>query len=405
MSPRFLRSEAVLLLALFCTTGCGRSALWPRTQEVELAACWPDGASCDGGSCVQGICVATGLAAGGTHSCALRDADLWCWGINRAGQVGVGDVLEQSQPVTIGAPRSWSWISAGLNHTCGVHDDGDLACWGSNEGFGQLGTGDQDFRTSPTSVVETGPWRRVSAGQFHTCAIKTEGSLWCFGPNAEGNLGIPFSANALTPTRVGPRGDWAGVSASWGFHSCGITQDSGLRCWGANTSGQLALDPTTISRTDRPTVVAGSWRAVSGGFEFTCAIDTEARLWCWGGNSVGQLGLGNNNAGTFVPQRVGGGSNWRTVVAGSDHVCAINQLDELHCWGSNLSGQLGVGDSERRSSPTTVPGRWLQVSVGLEHSCAVAGDFSVWCWGKGENLQLGLGGLSSTTEPTRVSFL
>jgi alpha-tubulin suppressor-like RCC1 family protein len=182
------------------------------------------------------------------------------------------------------------------------------------------------------------PWTQIAAGDFHTCGIRTGGTLWCWGDNLFGQLGIAVYAGEDRPRQVTipAPGGWASVTAGYG-HTCATRTDGTLWCWGQNYFGQLGIgNYTSHNRPQQVTTPApGGWGAVTAGSEQTCATRTGGTLWCWGFNLDGELGIGNNTD-QDLPQQVitpapGG---WATVSAGVYETCATRTGGTLWCWGA-----------------------------------------------------------------------
>jgi alpha-tubulin suppressor-like RCC1 family protein len=239
---------------------------------------------------------ASQLATGFLFTCAvLRDQSLWCWGRNFEGQLAQGEIPSKMglhTPIQIGSDRDWTFVSTGQGHTCGIRAPGVLYCWGRNtEGELGLGQGASIQIRSPVRVGDDTDWLRVSAAENETCALKSNGTLWCWGGNPDGQLGLGDRVRRDLPARVGSRSDWDTVALST-FHACGLANGE-LWCWGRNTEGQLGtgdgddrLAPTRIG-SDR------DWTSVSVGAFFTCALKTGGSAWCTGANDEGQLGVGD----------------------------------------------------------------------------------------------------------------
>jgi alpha-tubulin suppressor-like RCC1 family protein len=189
----------------------------------------------------------------------------------------------------------------------------------------------------------------VTAGGFHACGRKRDGTLWCWGLNGSGELGVGDAVNRFEPVQTGCDAgrcfeDWVAVAAG-DFHTCAIREGGELWCWGGGLNGQLGVGPLMDRDSSRPLPVSdGAWRAVSGGQSHTCGIRDDATLWCWGRNDFGQLGVGDLER-RDVPTRVlaPGGDQWVRVGAGRDHTCAVRSDETLWCWGWNEDGQLGIG--------------------------------------------------------------
>jgi alpha-tubulin suppressor-like RCC1 family protein len=296
------------------------------------------------------------VTSAGFHTCALQtDKTIWCWGLNMDGQLGNGNTVYLKNPVQVGSGTNWDMIAAGYRHTCAIKIDGSLWCWGNN-GEGQLGDGTNSSKKIPVQVGTGLDWLMVSGGGSylgsHTCAIKSNGSLWCWGTNGSGQLGDGTIISRNTSTQVGSGTDWKQVDTG-GLHSCAVKIDGSLWCWGSNYHSQLG-DGTDFNR--RIPVRVGSdtdWEIVTGGYNHTCAIKADGSLWCWGSAEYGQIGDG-----TYVwkniPTRISFGNNWGQVGAGGLHTCAVKTDNSLWCWGYNHYGQLGDGTNIDKNYPVEV---------------------------------------------------
>ena len=349
------------------------------------------------------------LDIGGNHTCAVAAAGSYCWGNGDFGQLGNFSFLD-SVPAVVFGGHTFVELSAGGSHTCGRIADGTLYCWGAN-GFGQLGEGsttDQQFPTAvsaPPGVTFTA----VTAGQGHTCALATGGAVYCWGRNADGQLGDSSNTDRHTPTAVSvsPGLTFLTVSAGVG-HSCAVGADTKTYCWGRNTSGQLG-DGTKTARIV-PTVVSGglTFDLVSAGAFHTCARTGDHSLfYCWGSNGFGQLGDGTTSSRTapVVVNLLGGvPGSLGTVTAGAVHTCGLAD-QYLFCWGGNTSGELGDGTTNNSSLPVAVlPSKTFDViSAGAARSCAVEQATSlVYCWGFNSQGAVGDGSTVERHQPVRV---
>jgi endonuclease/exonuclease/phosphatase family metal-dependent hydrolase len=214
-----------------------------------------------------------------------------------------------------------------------------------------------------------GSWASVTTGGYHTCAVGTDGSLWCWGQNTLGQLGNTQPGLHPTATRVGTDSDWVQASASWG-HTCAVTATGRLWCWGLNDDGQLGVG----DRRDwwRPQAVAPAriWTAVTTGDALTCALDDQGGSWCWGDDLYGQL----DSAGgpSTVPQRADTQSTLTSIDAGWMHVCALAGATRT-CWGSNEVGQLGTTPSGRRTTTGTTGSVLTEAQVARQHAVLARG--------------------------------
>ena len=254
---------------------------------------------------VPGITGATHLAVGTGHVCAAKaDGTVWCWGGNGDGELGTGDFQSATTPVQSLMTGAVS-ITAGWWHTCAEKSDGSLWCWGRNS-EGQIGANSTSpYVTTPTRVVGLSTGASISAGGWHTCAVKTpDQTVWCWGHNAWGKLGDGTWTNRLAPVQVVQLAPGLGtddqatfVAAGW-LHTCAGKSDRSMWCWGNADYGELGDGSWGIVpglSQSHPVRVLGdgfATAATAGGFH-TCAIKTDASLWCWGDNHYGAIGYPN----------------------------------------------------------------------------------------------------------------
>ncbi len=310
------------------------------------------------------------LATGEFHTCARNEAgQVWCWGRNERGQLGTGDTMASPTPVPVydGLQPLTGVVGLALTDasTCAVSQSGHVRCWGSGQ-HGRLGNGETEDSLTPVTVREgSGEFGGVvglAAGNNHVCARMGDASLWCWGRNNNGQLGLGTSGSGTDvsmPTQVpGLTGVDQVVAA--GFRTC-VRIGGAVKCWGQNLFGQVG-DGTTVQK-NAPTDVLGLTRAahLSIAQNHGCALLQDGRAACWGFNNFGQLGDGTLvSSPTPVIVRVPGGMDeWmglRGISAGGAHTCAADSAHAVHCWGMNNYGQLGDGSTVTSTVP--VPVRW-----------------------------------------------
>jgi cysteine-rich repeat protein len=345
------------------------------------------------------------VALGRQNTCGLRsNSGLWCWGSNEKGQLRLGSTSNRLTPALV-AGSGWAQVACGQTHCCGVRRDGTLSCWGFN-GSGQLGAIPAG---NAGAEVPGDPWQSVAAGMYQSCAIKKDGSLWCWGDNGNGQLGTGTGNTdpVASPTLVAGDG-WNQVSTGY-LHTCAVKLDGTLWCWGMNANLQLADPLVQFSMSPRQVGKAIDWIQVTTGLYHTCALKKDATLWCWGANISGQLGNGTIpmllSAQTAEPIQVTG-TTWKNVSAGQSHTCATMLDGSLWCWGDNSKGQLGDKTTEAKGTPVSVvvSGKtWVAVAGGALHSCALDMDGWLWCWGDNSAGQLGIGSNDLRSSPARVA--
>ncbi len=341
---------------------------------------------------------AKALAAGDYHTCAVLDnGTVRCWGYGNEGQVGRGNRADvgdneppgSGEPVSLGAGRTATAITAGGNHTCAVLDNGVVRCWGLGE-FGQLGNGgtgsigdtEDPGAANPVNLGAGHTATAVTAGAFHTCAIREDGAVSCWGLGGNGQLGLGVTAAVLDPSTVGtvdlgPGRTAKAITAGFG-HTCAVLDNGSVRCWGLNDSGQLGYgNKTQIGDNEAPALAGpvnlGDGRtatAISSGGDHTCAVLDDGNMRCWGAGLYGQLGvlgltpIGDTEApASIAPVDLGTGRTAKAVASGIYHSCARLDDASVRCWGNGTVGQLGIcrltdiGDDE-------TPGSIMPVNLG-----------------------------------------
>jgi alpha-tubulin suppressor-like RCC1 family protein len=338
---------------------------------------------------------------------------LWTWGYGSFGRLGTNATTNRSTPVTTFAGgSSWKQVSSGGYHTAAIKTDGTLWTWGFG-GNGRLGTNDETQRSTPVTTFAGGTnWKQVGSGRFHTAAIKTDGTLWTWGLGTYGRLGNNDATNRNTPVTTFAGGtNWKQVSAG-DSHTSAIKTDGTLWTWGNGSSGQLGrivdtLTPVTTfaggtNWADTPTTEPEELYTLSAGRRHTAAIKTDGTLWTWGYNYSGQLGTNDTTSRNTPVTTFAGGTNWKQVSSERQHTAAIKTDGTLWTWGSGSDGRLGTNNATNRSTPvTTFAGgtNWKQVSSGLNHTAAIKTDGTLWTWGSGNLGQLGTNNTISRFTP------
>ena len=335
------------------------------------------------------------------------DGTLWAWGQGNSGQLGLGSYAYQVAPRQVGTASNWQSVSAGYNHVVALRTDGTLWAWGYN-GFGQLGLGAANgYTLTPTQVGTVSTWLSASAGYNCTLAIRTDGTLWAWGYNGYGQLGLGAASNTNqpSPTQVGTAATWQSLSAGGG-HTLALQTDGSLWAWGRNDAGQLGQG-TTASATGPVRVGTATWTSVGAGPGCSLAVRQDGTLWAWGGNDQGQLGLGAAaGASQLAPAQVGPATTWQRVAPGSGFALALRQDGSLCAWGYNRWGQLGTG-AGTASQPTPVQvgtaATWADISAGFAHAAALRQDGTLWAWGGNYLGQVGAGAGGPQLLPGQVA--
>jgi alpha-tubulin suppressor-like RCC1 family protein len=336
----------------------------------------------------------------------IKTAGLWNWGSNFYGRLGDNTTTDKSSPVqTITGGTNWRQVAGGGNHTAAIKTDGTLWTWGHNF-YGQLGDNTSVNKSSPVQTVTVGTnWRQVECGSVHTAAIKTDGTLWLWGINNNGQLGDNTVTSKSSPVQTIAGGtNWRQVSCG-DYHTAAIKTDGTLWLWGWDSNGQLG-DNTTTSKSSPVQTIAGgtNWRQVACGNSHTAAVKTDGTLWTWGSNFNGILGDNTTTSKSSPVQTIAGGTNWRQVACGG-HTAAIKTDGTLWLWGWNTNGQLGDSTTTSKSSPVqTIAGgtNWRQVASGAYHTAAIKTDGTLWTWGLGGSGQLGDNTTTDKSSPVQT---
>ncbi len=373
-----------------------------------------------------------GLAPGVHHTCALRDGQVFCWGLNRRGMLGVGvadgddgDDADILRPRLVPGLDHIIQVVADYDYTCAVNATHGVYCWGAND-KAQLGTGDLDPRSTPTRIPGLVA-DRVVAEFGRACAVRPD-SVHCWGSGDFGD-GKPFRREQVPVAIRGIVGfDELALGSA---HGC-ILKGGEVHCWGLNASGQLGngeggcryehelpatgrrLPPQECKHSPLPVRAIGLPAIVElrPGGSFTHARDTAGQIWAWG--QQGQtMDFGATNP-SYRPHLLAGLPEATPMVeldAGGSHACARTRAGELWCWGNNAFGQLGHPPLPRGSDegPARVEGLppVTAIALGFYFSCALTGtgaDTRIWCWGDNGNGQLGDGTAERRHTPVQVQW-
>ena len=369
----------------------------------------------------------THITAGTHHTCALiSDGTVTCWGYNGNGQLGTGDNTNSNVPVAVAGgaltDKTVTQITAGNRHTCALISDGTVTCWGNNVD-GQLGDGSNTASNVPVAVagdVLAGKTvTHITAGDSHSCALISDGTVTCWGNNVDGQLGTGDNTARNVPVAVAG-GTLANKTvidiAAGATHTCALISDGTVTCWGNNSSGQLGGGSNTASNVPVAVtlgVLAGKTvTQITAGYLHTCALISDGTVTCWGYNGDGQLGDGSNTN-SNVPVAVTGGVlavlPVTDITAGAYHTCALISDGTVTCWGWNDNGQLGDGSNTNSNVPVAVTLGVLAVlpvtdiTAGDYHTCALISDGTVTCWGDNSVGQIGDGSNTNSNVPVAMT--
>lgn len=350
------------------------------------------------------------ITAGAWHTCVLTTyGGVKCWGNNGAGQLGDGTNTNRLTPVdVVGLSSGVARLHGHYYHTCALTTSGGVKCWGDNSA-GQIGDGIGDgtrtWRSTPASPLNLAESVVGLAGRgWYTCALTAAGAVKCWGQNSYGQLGDGSTTTRLTPVTVSGLDSGVVSLAGGTYHVCAVMSAGPVKCWGRNLEGQLG-DGTTTDRLT-PVAVTGlssGVRSLQGGWYYTCALTTAGGVKCWGANSSGQLGDGTFTSRNIPADVSGLGSGVVGLASGGYHVCAWTDTGAAKCWGQNTRGQLGDGSTSARSTPVSVGAAAgvTDMAAGDSHTCAIWSG-AAWCWGYNNEGQLGNATLTNQSSPLAV---
>ena len=439
------------------------------------------------------VSVSASSGSDGGTSCALFSNDatderrIICWGEGSHGQIGDGVGSDANIPDStnivmfdasnqMGAAESSGSLSSspydvaeisldpGGSFGCARSNQGHIKCWGQNAN-GQLGHGNTSTASDGpnemgenlafTPIGSNSTAIEISVGTYHACALLDDGSVKCWGRNAEGAIGTGSSGSIgdqasemgdnLATIDLGT-GATATSITTGSYHSCAILDNGSVKCWGDNGYGQLGIgstydmgDGADEMGDNLATVDLGTGRTaiqIEAGSYHTCAILDSGVMKCWGMNSYGQLGLGHTenvgrgvdldgNSVVCIPGLetatnlrecdsvmgdglsavdLGEGRTAAAMALGHYHTCAILDNGSVRCWGLNTNGRTGLGTSTGSQGdsagemgdelPTVDLGSGrtaASISAGYSHTCVLLDNLSVACWGDNSRGQLGIG--------------
>lgn len=279
------------------------------------------------------------------HSSGVKtDGTLWTWGRNNIGQLGNNSSLPSIAltPTQIGSDKSWVSCSSGGFSSFAISSDGTLWAWGRNNSA-ELGNSATVNLSSPVQISNS-KWKQVTCGYNFSLAINSQGTLWGWGQNGFGQLGTSGTTTLYSPIQIGALSDWSQVSCSPSLEFSGAVKNDGtLWMWGRNVYGQLGLSDTT-SRSS-PTQVGSltNWSKICCGSHMTIALKTDGTLWTWGLNQIGALGISSSSTLTvYSPVQIGTKSDWTQSTVGDYHTVALDSNGQIYVWGYNNNGPLGL---------------------------------------------------------------
>jgi alpha-tubulin suppressor-like RCC1 family protein len=354
---------------------------------------------CGGTCCAPTPPPTVPIAGGAHHACALTAAGgVRCWGDNAKGQLGNDSTQESHVPVdVVGLSSGVVALAAGESHSCAITSAGTVKCWGANA-KGQLGNGSVAESHVPVEVTALGVGNlAVAASWEHTCAVTAAGGVKCWGANDVGQLGDDTTNESHVPVDVfGLGSGMADVSARFAF-TCARATVGTVSCWGYDLDGELGT--SAPSETHRPVEIAGLGGAassLSSGADAICAV-VAGGVRCWGSNYYGQLGSGGGDGGPTPVSVIGLDAAIASVRAGYSYMCGLTSGGGVKCWGDNFGLPAPVPADVTGLAPDVTA-----IGAGWFFTCARASAGGVQCWGNGQNGELGNNSTSNTDTPRQV---
>ncbi|XLQ20013.1 MAG: tail fiber protein [Candidatus Moraniibacteriota bacterium] len=356
-------------------------------------------------------------------SCAImEDKKVQCWGRDVNGELGDDSMISNKYlPVEVVLPENVSSISTNRQITYAILENGHLYAWGYN-GHGALGDGTTTQRPTPVRVGALENISKIATSRnLHNvaasaCALDTSGNVYCWGYNASGQVGNGNTTQQTSPVQI-ITGNVADISGGGGNTAsyCAQFNDGSVQCWGANAQGELGDGTTTARNTPTPITINNVSKMVAQG-DYTgqvhrCAIKNDNTVWCWGNNDDGALGLGDTTNRT-APSQVLGITNAFDIAIGGDNgnvTFVVLQDGTVRSWGHNGRGQLGIGTTTNSNSPvdpglTDVKDIIIAGGYNLYGTvCALHNSGEVSCWGYNANGQVGNGNTTDQYSPVKVS--
>jgi alpha-tubulin suppressor-like RCC1 family protein len=346
------------------------------------------------------------IAAGGFHSLTVcDDSSASSWGNNMFGSLGNGSNVSSNIPVTVNSLSNIIALAAGSDHSVALTSDSLVWAWGHN-GFGQLGNGTNVNSNIPVQVTGlTGITAIALLAGWHSMALKSDGTVWTWGHNSQGQLGNGTNIHSSVPVQVISLTGIKSIGAGY-FHSMAVKNDGTVWAWGDNQFGQLGNGTTVNSNVPVQMSAPTGFTSLAGGAGHSIALKSNGTVWMWGDNTYGQYGDGTCNE-FHVPIPVSNYSNIIAIAGGADHSMVLKSNGTVWAAGINQWGQLGNGSTMLSQVPVQAIGLTNVVAIdgGAFHSIALKSDGTVWNWGYNFFGQLGNGTNTNSSMPVQVTAL
>jgi alpha-tubulin suppressor-like RCC1 family protein len=315
-----------------------------------------------------------------------------------------GESIPRQISLTIGEKTYPASVAMGENHSCALRLNGDVYCWGANN-FGQLGDGTNNPSLAPVKVLGVAAATKIASFTGFSCALLENKTVKCWGENSRAQLGDGTTIHRSTPVLVNGLGNVKDVDVG-SAHSCALLEDKSVRCWGYNQNGELGRGVASLSEPVPSTPIGlgvGVESLAVGAFQ-TCGVFASGVARCTGYNHMGQVGVGYTGNISTPTNVVGLPSGIKSMVLGREHACAHLFNNTVYCWGDGAAGQLGNGGFSSSLSPVQVSGLGSVVSLasGRNTICALLHNGLVYCWGANYYGKVGNGNTTNQGVPVYV---
>ncbi len=379
-----MKVKVILLAILLCLI----------KQEIGLGQCW------------------SLVSSSFTHSLALRsDGSLWGWGSSGDLGIGLPPIPNYNTPIQIGTETDWAKVAAGGNFSLAIKNDGSLWTWGSYANPILGGNNNTNLTAyNPVQIGNEYDWMEISVGGQHALALKSDSTLWAWGLSNLGQVGNGLSTCTFCPPvyqpipeQIGNENDWKQISACSDV-SLAIKHNGTLWCWGNNTSN-LVNNGLPLNNTPVQIGTDTTWSQVEcGEYLHALALKTDGTIWTWGYDITTDTPF----VVIPVPTQVGGDNDWNLISAGADHDLAIKNNGTVWSWGRNSNGEMGNGSTSTvqpipQSTLPAVNSNFLKISGGYNYSMGIKSDGTLWGWGSNGSGNLGIGNNLNQTTPQHVN--
>jgi alpha-tubulin suppressor-like RCC1 family protein len=383
------------------SSSAGRVAISDTTDPAGFLA---DGAP--GGLDISDVSAASGTISFNVRRLPGTASGVYSSGYNSFGQLGVGDSINRIYPTQVPTPSAVTAIAGGAQHSLILMGNGDVYAAGNGE-HGQLGNGSTSRRFTPIRIESLSGVKSIACGDWHSLVLTESGDVYAFGYNRYGQLGLVDSQNRTSPTKI-PTLAGAKAIAAGQYHSLVLLENGDVYSFGSSSYGQLGLGDTENHGAPTKIPNLSAAKAIAAGGDHSLVLLENGDVYSFGYNGNGELGLGDRGVSAYrvVPEKIPDFSGVK-IAAGCRHSLALSENGEVYAFGDNGSGQLGLGDTEERNSPTRIPtlSGAKAIAGGGYYSFVLMESRETYAFGYNLTGELGLGDRSNRMYPTQIPAL